>query len=161
DAANQETGLVTKTSGGTVINRLTYSYDSTGNRTRVLESNGDRTTWTYDTTYQLKRERRSGAVTYDVTYAYDPAGNRAAQTDSGTRTTCVYDGANQLKTEQTGAARTTYLHDDCGNRTRKDALGGITIYDWDETNRMSRAIPPSNPVTLTYNAEGRRVKKVN
>jgi RHS repeat-associated protein len=124
----------------------------------VLESSGDRTTWSYDPTYQLNRERRSGLTTYDVTYTYDPAGNRMTQTDTGTRTTYAYDMANQLLTEKSSTT-TTYTYDACGNRIEKNAFAGITFYNWDEKSRMTRAVPPAGPVTLTYNADGHRVAK--
>jgi hypothetical protein len=82
-------------SAGTV-NRFSYTYDGAGNRTRAAESSGDVTTWTYDATYQLLRERRSGANGFNVTHAYDAVGNRTLRIDSGTRTTATYDAANQL-----------------------------------------------------------------
>ena len=64
---------------------------------------------TYDDTYQLTRERRSGTDSYDVTYTYDPVGNRLVQNDSGTLTTYTYDAANQIEIETTGSDVTTYL----------------------------------------------------
>ena len=39
------------------------------------------TTWNYDTTYQLTRERRNGANSYDTTYSYDAAGNRVIDSE--------------------------------------------------------------------------------
>jgi YD repeat-containing protein len=51
-------------------------HDAAGNRTGVLESGGDRVTWTYDATDRLTREQRSGPSAYDTTYTYDPLGNR-------------------------------------------------------------------------------------
>ena len=46
------------------------------NRTSVVETNGDRVTWTYDDTYQLTREQRSGANAYDTKFTYDALGTR-------------------------------------------------------------------------------------
>jgi YD repeat-containing protein len=37
-----------------------YKHDGFGNRTSVLESSGDRVTWTYDPANQLLNEQRSG-----------------------------------------------------------------------------------------------------
>jgi YD repeat-containing protein len=124
----------------------------------VLESSGDRTTWSYDSTYQLKRDRRSGLTSYDVTYTYDPAGNRLTQSDTGTQTTYTYDAGNQLFTERSGTS-TTYTYDLSGNRIQKNAFAGITFYNWDEKSRMTRAVPPAGAVTLTYTADGHRVAK--
>ncbi|HEV3257252.1 MAG TPA: RHS repeat-associated core domain-containing protein, partial [Gemmataceae bacterium] len=159
DAAGQLTRLINASGAGVVVSRFTYLYDQAGNRRAVLEAYGDRTTWTYDAAYQLRNEQRGGTNALNVTHAYDPAGNRLAQTDSGTRTSYVYDAANQLLTEQTGAARTTYLYDPCGNRTQKTALAALTTYRWDETGRLSQAAPLTAPVTLAYNTDGRRVSK--
>ena len=41
-----------------------------------MESNGDRVTRSYDKTYQLTNEQRSGSNSYNITYTYDPVGNR-------------------------------------------------------------------------------------
>jgi YD repeat-containing protein len=53
-----------------------YHLDAVGNRQRVAEATGDRTTWTYDAAYRLTREQRTGAVAFTLTHTYDPAGNR-------------------------------------------------------------------------------------
>jgi len=58
-----------------------------GNRLAVAEANGDLATWSYDETYQLTRERRSGANAYDTTYTYDGVGNRLTKVESGAITT--------------------------------------------------------------------------
>ena len=58
-----------------------------GNRLAVAEANGDLATWSYDETYQLTRERRSGATAYDTTYTYDGVGNRLTKVESGAITT--------------------------------------------------------------------------
>jgi RHS repeat-associated protein len=81
--------------------------------------------------------------------------------DSGIRTTSTYDSANQLSLELTGASRTTYQHDNCGNRTQKNASGGNTYYSWNARGKLKVATPPTGAVTLTYDAAGRRVQKQN
>jgi YD repeat-containing protein len=58
-------------------------------RTSVVESSGDRVTWSYDSAYQLLNERRSGVNGYNVTHTYDAAGNRTVKIDSGARTTAI------------------------------------------------------------------------
>ena len=71
-----------------------------GNRLRVVESNGNRVTWSYDKTYQLKNENRSGSNGYNITYTYDPVGNRLSEINGGVRTTSTYDAANALTRSQ-------------------------------------------------------------
>ena len=93
--AGRLTRLANVKSVGTMISSFDYSHDDVGNRTGVVESNGDRVTWSYDNTYQLTREQRSGSGygsssagvcgSYDVSHTYDPAGNRVLQIDGGAR----------------------------------------------------------------------------
>jgi RHS repeat-associated protein len=159
DGAGQMIGLSNSGAPGVIVNRFTNTYDQARNRTQVVESSGDRTSWTYDPSYQLKREYRTGVTSFVVTYGYDRAGNRLTATDSGTRTTSTFDSANQLLTDTIPTGRTTYAYDQCGNRIQKNAPAALTNYKWDENNRMLAAFPVTNPVTLAYNADGRRVQK--
>jgi RHS repeat-associated protein len=159
DAAGQLTVLANTQGNGATVNRFSYTFDQVGNRVGVKESSGDRTSWTFDRSYQLLREFRSGATAFNVTYVYDPAGNRTAQTDSGTRTSYTLDAANQLTLENTSGARTSYTNDSCGNRTLKNAPGGMTFYAWDEKNRLKQVDPVGGPVTMLYNGDNKRVQK--
>ena len=52
----------------TLVNLTIYTYDNVGNRTRAVESGGEVTSWTYDASYQLTHEVRSGSHSFDVTY---------------------------------------------------------------------------------------------
>ena len=63
------------TSTNTTLSSFSY-IDAVGNRKHVVESTGNRVTWTYDNTYQLKNEQRSGSNSYNITYTYDAVGNR-------------------------------------------------------------------------------------
>src|SRR5262245_29278005 len=89
--ASQLTNLANMKSDGSYISKYDYKYDATGNRTRVVESNGDIVTWTYDNTYQLLTEKRSGANAYANTFTYDSRGNRTLKNESGIRTSYAYD----------------------------------------------------------------------
>jgi YD repeat-containing protein len=115
----------------TVITGFAYDYDAAGNRTAVLESGGDRTTWTYDTTNRLTREQRSGTAAYDTTYTYDGLGNRLVKDTSGAKTTSTYDLANQLKTSQDVNGTTTYTYDEAGNLNLVESpTGDRTTTTW-------------------------------
>jgi uncharacterized protein RhaS with RHS repeats len=63
--------------------------------------------WSYDATYQLTGEHRTGSSPYLDTYTYDPTGNRLLKIHDGARTTSVYDAANQLTYSQDASGRTT------------------------------------------------------
>jgi YD repeat-containing protein len=72
------------TTDDSLIAGFAYDYDAACNRTGVLESGGDRVTWTYDATDRLTREQRSGSSAYDnnqfgladdVRFVRQPAGS--------------------------------------------------------------------------------------
>ena len=159
DAAGRLTLLRNTKSDGTTISSFEYGNDSVGNRTGVLEANGDRVTWSYDALYQLTRERRSGANAYDITYSYDPVGNRVTKVASGVSTTYSYDAANELTIENAAGTVTTYSYDANGNTTVKNAAGSLTTYTWEGENRLSKIESGDGVLTMTYDADGLRRKK--
>jgi RHS repeat-associated protein len=160
--ADQLTRLVNITGTGTTLSSFTYNLDPIGNRSKVTEADGTRVTWSYDKSYQLTRELRSGTNGYSVTYAYDPVGNRLTMRDSGTRTTYIFDVANQLKTSQDNTGRTTFTFDANGNQAVQNAPGGRTSYSWDYENKLTRVILSSGARnTFSYNADGKRVQKLD
>src|SRR5262249_25492764 len=141
DVADQLLRLVNLKADSTTMSSFAYLYDLPGNRTRVIESSGDRVTWTYDNLYQLARELRSGVNSYPVTYTYDLAGNRLTKRDSGSPTTYSYDAANQLLTQQDSTGRTTYAYDADGDLAKATApAGGITTYSWDFEKRLTKVL---------------------
>src|SRR3970282_1595558 len=76
DAAGNLTDLRNVQSDRTMISSFATTCDAVGNRTQVVEANGDVVSWSYDPTYQLTNERRSGTNAYNATYTYDATGNR-------------------------------------------------------------------------------------
>jgi hypothetical protein len=161
DNAARLTRLVNIKSSGVTISSFNYKYDNATNRTGVLEASGDRVTWTYDATYQLTHEKRSGVNSYDVTYTYDPLGNRLVKLDSGSPTTSVYDAANRITYGQDSTGRTTFTFDATGNQTQqKTPTLQITTSVWDFENMNTATILPTlSRVTLTYNGDQQRVEK--
>lgn len=160
DPAGQLTRLANVKSDDSVISTFDYSYDKVGNRTGVVEANGDHVTWSYDKTYQLIREQRSGDNSYYVTHTYDPAGNRSVKNENGSCTTFTYDTANQLETSLDNSGTTTYTYDSTGNLTVQNAPIGRTTHTWDAENHLIIVKTPDNIVnTMTYRADGLRVAK--
>jgi hypothetical protein len=100
-------------------------------RTQQTEADGTVTTWSYDNTYQLAREQRSGDDGFDIQYAYDAAGNRTLLTQGTSVTTSVYNDANRITTATTGSA-VTYSHDAAGNR------GVVLLRLWAEACESGR-----------------------
>jgi RHS repeat-associated protein len=132
-----------------------------GNRLRVVESTGNRVTWTYDNTYQLKNEQRSGSNSYNITYTYDPVGNRLTEINGGVRTTSAHDAANELVKTQVAAGVTTITFDANGNLLlSRNPSNQRTSYTWDFENRLSQvALPTGVPNTFVYNGDGQRVQE--
>ena len=100
DNASRLLRVLNLSSTSTTLSSFSYALDAVGNRLRVVESTGNRVTWSYDKTYQLKNEQRSGSNGYNITYTYDPVGNRLVLINGGVRTTSSYDAANELTRSQ-------------------------------------------------------------
>jgi RHS repeat-associated protein len=160
DDAGKVTFLGNYKSDGTAISSSADAWDASGNRTSRVEADGNRVTWSYDPTYQLTRERRSGANSYDVTYSYDASGNRLVKIDGGARTTYGYDAADQLRYHQDGGGRTTYTFDASGNQQIELAPNGDrTTNTWDFENRRTLVrLPAGTRNTFVYQADGLRVQ---
>ena len=161
DHADRLLLLANITSGGTTLSSFNYTYNPVGNRTQVVEADGDVVTWSYDPTYQLTNERRSGANAYNITYAYDGVGNRTLLLNGGAATTSTYNAANELATSQSSAGVTTYAFDGDGNLLTSQAPGNQwTTNTWDGENRLTRVALPTGIVdSFTYNGDGQRVQK--
>jgi YD repeat-containing protein len=146
-----------KSDGSTVLSIFTYSYDDAGNRTGVVEANGDRVTWSYDEINQLTLEARSGANAYGLEYTYDAVGNRLTQFNGAATFTYTYDAANQLTLEENPSARITYSYDANGNTEGINAAGSLTTYSWDVENHMTLVeLSDATLNTMTYDGDGKR-----
>ena len=78
----------------------------------------------------------------------------------GSRSTYVYDSANQLVTSQDSSGVTTYTFDAAGNLAVEEAPGGRTTNTWDAENRLTLVQAPSSVInTMAYRADGLRVEK--
>ena len=161
DNADRLLRVANLTSTNTTLSSFSYALDAAGNRKRVVEVTGNRVTWTYDNTYQLTNEQRSGSNSYNITYTYDPVGNRVALINGGVRTTSTYDAANELIKTQVIAGVTTITYDANGNTLlSRDPSNNRTSYTWDFENRMTQVTLPAAIVdTFTYNGDGQRTQK--
>jgi RHS repeat-associated protein len=118
-------------------------------------------TWSYDKTYQLTNEKRSGSNSYNITYTYDPVGNRLTEVNGGATTTNTYDAADELVKSQATGGVTTYTFDAAGNLlTSRNPSNQRTSYTWDFENRLTQvALPSGVPNTFVYNGDDQRVQK--
>jgi RHS repeat-associated protein len=163
DNASRLLRVANLSSTSTTLSSFSYALDPVGNRLRVVESSGNRVTWSYDKAYQLKNEQRSGSNGYNITYTYDPTGNRLALINGGVRTTSTYNAANELSRSQVVAGITTYTSDAAGNLlTSRSPTIQLTTNTWDFENRLTQVALPSGIVdTFTYNGDGQRVQKID
>jgi RHS repeat-associated protein len=161
DNADRLLRVANFSSTSTTLSSFSYALDAVGNRMHVIEATGNRVTWSYDKTYQLKNEQRSGSNSYNITYTYDPVGNRLVEINGGARTTSAYDASNQLLKSQASGGVTTYTFDAAGNLlTSRNPSNQRTSYTWDFENRLSQvALPSGVPNTFVYNGDGQRVQK--
>jgi RHS repeat-associated protein len=159
--ADQLTRLANVTSSATTLSSFTYKLDAVGNRKAVTEADGTRVTWSYDSTYQLLHEQRSGTNSYNVTYTYDPVGNRLTMRDSGAPTTYSYDKANQSLNYQDNTGRTTFAFDGNGNQlVTNSASVGRTTNTWDFENKLTKVSLASGiRNTFQYDGDGKRTQK--
>jgi len=145
---------------GSALAVYTSMYDGVGNRLSMQELDGSRMTYSYDVSYQLVQEQRSGANAYSTSYVYDGPGNRLTKNDSGAVTTYSYDAADAVTMvyPPTGAP-TTIMYDANGNQTLENAGGVQTRYAWDGENRLVGVSSALGVETYTYNAQNHRVLK--
>ncbi len=117
-------------------------------------------TWSYDATYQLTGENRTGSTPYRDTYTCDPSGNRLLKIHDGARTTSAYDAANQLTYSEDAAGRTTYTFDADGNQKLiVEPNGDRTTTSWDYENRTTLVqLPTGIRNTMAYEPHGLRIK---
>jgi RHS repeat-associated protein len=159
DTAGRKVLLEQRKSDTTALAIYTATYDAMGIRTSTQELDGSVNDYSYDNTYQLLNETRSGTNAFSTTFTYDPTGNRLTQNAAGTLTTSTYDVANQLTTAVTSNNVTTFIYDANGNQTIENANGALTTYTWDAENRMAGADDGTSTEFFTYAGNGQRRRK--
>lgn len=149
--ANWVLGVYTNTSGGSVVESFTYTYDKVGNRKTMVENGGNTSTYGYDVTYRLKNESYTGGLV--INYTYDGVGNRLTDVRNEVTTSYTYDADNRL----TAQGATTFGYDDNGNQIRKTFGGQNTTYEWDIENRLTKVtFPNATSVQYEYSTDGNR-----
>ena len=160
NAADQLSSLFNFKGDGTVESSATYRLDGTGNRLGVTDAAGQKTSWTFDRTYQLINENRSGTGGFNTSFTFDAVGNRLVKNASGALTTSAFDAANQLVTSVDASGTTTYTFDAAGNQQIEQAPSGTTTNAWYYENQMTLVQMPNGlRETMAYNAEFRRTRR--
>ena len=117
---------------------VTFLYDGVGNRTRMVDTDGQLDITYDDLNRPLTRTRTSPAGTETVTYAYDGVGNLE---------TLGYPGGFSV----------TYAYDDARRVTTvTDSQNRVTEYDYNTNGRLlTVALPNGTNATYAYDDAGR------
>ncbi|MEU6773346.1 LamG-like jellyroll fold domain-containing protein [Streptomyces sp. NPDC046759] len=160
--------------GATNGNTITYSYDSSGNKTKEVSSNGDETRYTYDAEGNLltqglmytgdPTDPQPATLLTESSRAYDPSGRLASVTDAmGSTTSYTYmdDGLLATATKSSADGGSKYVlesdsYDAAGNLTSRTTDNGETVtnYAVDAASRTTSTTVDPNGVdrvtTVSY-----------
>jgi len=142
---------------------FTFSYDDTGNVTRVNYPNGTQAVFTYDAANRvtaIDNSRTAGGSLRSYQYTYDENGRRTRMVTDGTDITdYVYDNQGQLTRLSDQRGQFDFVYDEAGNRTRMVKTTGegsaYIDYLYDAANELLAA----GSLTFAYDANGNRISK--
>ena len=144
------------------IQNLSYTYDSAGNITDIVDASDTDTaktqSFTYDDLYRLTgvttTNTASGTTPYTQTFAYSPIGNitnfdgtTLAYTDNG------YNNPHAV----TSVGSTTHSYTNNGNLNND----GVWSHTWDYRNRLVGSADGTDNLSYTYNHNNERTKLVD
>lgn len=126
-----------------------YAHTPGGKLKEIVQANGIRTRYGYDTDgniIRLRLEKESGETISDLSYEYDLNGNRTLK--AGSRLLCDgslaeqnisyrYDSMDRLVSEIQDGEKTEYLYDLCGNRLKKLDKSGRMEYNYNRKNQLT------------------------
>ncbi len=140
-----------------LVERYSYSLDSTGRRIRLTEDSGRVTDYVYDDLYRLTGETITDLVNgnYSASYQYDAVGNRIYEIVNGVHTAYTYDSNDRL--QQQGG--TIYTYDDNGNTLSETLNGNTVTYSYDAGNRLVQVTQGGISTDYAYNHNGIRISK--
>ncbi|MCL4395290.1 MAG: hypothetical protein M1482_10905 [Chloroflexi bacterium] len=136
-----------------------YSLNSTGQATAVVDPLNGMTRYAYDANYNITRTTDPlGHVTWAM---FDTRGNRLTYTDALNHpTTYTYNGTNDLLTVTDPLGRVSqYAYDSSGNLTSfTDAAGDVSTYAYDSHGQRTSATDAAgNTTAYAYSADGYQV----
>ena len=126
-------GRLTRETQGSGNNGLTvaYTYDTAGNRTKMVVTGAENytTTYTYDANNRLTKENKKvGGTTTTTVYAYDGNGNLLRKSNPNGAEQYEYNGLNQLTQTRVGNTVAEYIYNANGIRTSKQVGTSTTYY---------------------------------
>ena len=139
-----------------VLSRFAYTYDRRGRRMSMQTSYG---LWlyTYDDVGQLTRAVLESADAdipdQDIAYEYDALGNRVRSLINGQDDAYETNSLNQY----TRVGGCTYTYDLDGNLIREEGPDGVTVYTYNDQNRLTGITRGGDTWQYAYDALGNRV----
>ena len=142
---------------------LALEYDKNGNKVRQIDVTGKLTGFDYDPMGQLLRLTDDGQEL--AVYTYNPDGTPRAVAHGPIRQEYAYDLDKNLtgltvRSGETLLSQTGYAYDGNGNRIRKQALDGTTLYQYDALNQLQRVDYPAYSEELFYDKAGNRARRL-
>ncbi len=134
------------------------SYDAAGNKTQVIDADGNSTTYSYTPMNRLSQV--TDALGGIVQYSYDAAGNKTGTKDrNGNWTHFAFDLNNRMVSATDPENNvTTYTYDEEGNQLSvKDPLGNTSTKTYDGIGRVTTSSVPdvggaTRTTSFTYDA---------
>ena len=153
--------MIRKSASGRTL--LALEYDKNGNRVRQTDVTGKLTGFEYDRQGQLLRLTDDGQELAAYTYNLD--GTPQAVTHGPIRQEYAYDLDKNLtgltvRSGDTLLSQTSYAYDGNGNRIRKQALDGTTLYQYDALGQLQRVDYPAYSEELFYDKAGNRTRRL-
>ena len=153
--------MIRKSASGRTL--LALEYDKNGNKVRQIDVTGKLTGFDYDPMGQLLRLTDDGQEL--AVYTYNPDGTPRAVAHGPIRQEYAYDLDKNLtgltvRSGETLLSQTGYAYDGNGNRIRKQALDGTTLYQYDALNQLQRVDYPAYSEELFYDKAGNRARRL-
>jgi RHS repeat-associated protein len=150
-------------------NTTSYTYDAMLSRATVTDARGHTTTNTFDGLGHQLKSVAPAPFGYITTYEWDTNGNLHGTTDpKGNTTWQDYDSAGNLiriTLPLPGAPAKTFAYDPSGNGllvSTTDPRAKTTTYGYDaQANRTRVTTPLGFSTTMTYDADGRMISRVD
>jgi RHS repeat-associated protein len=156
DAVGRLISLTNHLPDGSVLSRFAYTHDRRGRRTAMVTRYG---TWTYgyDDSGQLVRAALASTDAaipdQDLVYEYDALGNRVRTTVNGVEEGYAVNPLNQYTT----VGDRTCTCDSDGNLVQEDGPDGVTVYTYNDENRLVGVTRGGEVWDYAYDALGNRV----
>ncbi|WP_156753515.1 polymorphic toxin-type HINT domain-containing protein [Actinokineospora pegani] len=172
DAAGRTSSLTQFANGTDPASASTVQlrYDAAGNRTRMIDPNGNSTDYTYnswnlpESLIEPSTPQHPNATDRTWTTTYDAMGNPVSEVGpGGVSTQRTFDGLNRL-VNQTGSGATaakSFDYDAAGRPVRFSGPTGDTTVTWDDRAQLVGLGGAAGTATYEYDADGRMTKRTD